>query len=214
MAIFVVPLHQNFVGEVSGVDLCSPLENDTFSEISDALDRYAVLVFRNQQLTDEQQIAFSKHFGPQETAIGTIRKKDSETPVGQQHSRRCLEPGREQQHPFDVRPVAHVHAGKPTLAYRQFLQARARARFPRSRRMKYRFPEAKLNSPIFAQLTTPSMWRPRNGSKASSPSTRSSYSRSLIGYTEFSNEERAALPAVPHTIVPYPIREADERHSI
>jgi alpha-ketoglutarate-dependent 2,4-dichlorophenoxyacetate dioxygenase len=27
------------------------------------------------------------------------------------------------------------------------------------------------------------------------------YSRSLIGYTEFSNEERAALPAVPQTLV-------------
>jgi hypothetical protein len=128
MAIFVVPLHQNFVGEVSGVDLCSPLENDTFSEISDALDRYAVLVFRNQQLTERTTNCFQQALWAAGNRYRNDQKR-SETPVGQQHSRRCLEPGREQQHPFDVRPVAHVHAGKPTLAYRQFLQARARQGF-------------------------------------------------------------------------------------
>jgi alpha-ketoglutarate-dependent 2,4-dichlorophenoxyacetate dioxygenase len=73
MAISVTALHQSFVGEVSGVDLCSPVKVD-FLEISEALDRYAVLVFRDQQLTDEQQIAFSRLFGSLETSIGTIRK--------------------------------------------------------------------------------------------------------------------------------------------
>src|SRR5258707_10351283 len=73
MAISVTALHQNFVGEVSGVDLCNPVK-DNFLDISEALDRCAVLVFRDQRLTDEQQIAFSQLFGPLEVSIGTIRK--------------------------------------------------------------------------------------------------------------------------------------------
>jgi alpha-ketoglutarate-dependent 2,4-dichlorophenoxyacetate dioxygenase len=38
------------------------------------LDRFAVLIFREQPIEDEQQIAFSRLFGPLETLIGTIRK--------------------------------------------------------------------------------------------------------------------------------------------
>ena len=34
------------------------------------MDRYAVLVFRDQQLTDEQQMAFSLNFGALEDARG------------------------------------------------------------------------------------------------------------------------------------------------
>src|SRR5262245_8466373 len=34
------------------------------------MDRYAVLVFHDQKLTDEQQMAFSRNFGPLEDARG------------------------------------------------------------------------------------------------------------------------------------------------
>src|SRR5260370_986240 len=33
------------------------------------MDRFAVLVFRDQRIDDEQQLAFSRHFGPLEQAI-------------------------------------------------------------------------------------------------------------------------------------------------
>ena len=74
MTIDTRQLHPVFVGEVIGVDLRQPLDPGTFREIEAALDRYAVLVFRNQFLDDDQQIAFSRLFGPLETSIGTIRK--------------------------------------------------------------------------------------------------------------------------------------------
>jgi len=50
--------------EVRGFDLSRPLDEPTFARISDAFDRYAVLVFRDQRLTPEQHIAFSRRFGP------------------------------------------------------------------------------------------------------------------------------------------------------
>jgi alpha-ketoglutarate-dependent 2,4-dichlorophenoxyacetate dioxygenase len=74
MTIVIKQVHPLFVGEVSGIDLRRPLAPDTFHMIAGALDRFAVLIFREQPIDDEQQIAFSRLFGPLETSIGTIRK--------------------------------------------------------------------------------------------------------------------------------------------
>lgn len=60
------PLHPLFAAEVSGVDLARPLDAATHRAIAEAIDRYAVLVFRGQPLTDDQQVAFAALFGPLE----------------------------------------------------------------------------------------------------------------------------------------------------
>src|SRR3954451_20791590 len=60
----VKQLHPMFVGEVSGVDLSRPLATETAAEIQQAIDRYAVLVFHDQHLDDDTQLAFGRHFGP------------------------------------------------------------------------------------------------------------------------------------------------------
>ena len=64
MSIRVTPVAHDFVAEVSGIDLAQPLGPADRDAIQAAIDRYAVLVFRGQALTDEQQLAFSRHFGP------------------------------------------------------------------------------------------------------------------------------------------------------
>ena len=63
MNLSVRQLHPIFVGEVNGVDVGRPLEAATVRAIADAIDRYAVLVFRCQDLDDERQMAFARHFG-------------------------------------------------------------------------------------------------------------------------------------------------------
>src|SRR5215470_10804614 len=70
MAIEIRQLHPLFVGEVSGCDARKPLVAPDVAAIEAGMDRYAVLVFRDQQLTDEQQMAFSRHFGALEDARG------------------------------------------------------------------------------------------------------------------------------------------------
>ncbi|HVM79248.1 MAG TPA: TauD/TfdA family dioxygenase [Stellaceae bacterium] len=67
MAIAVRPLHPTLGAEVLGVDLRNPLPAADFAEIEAIFNRYAVLVFPRQLLTDEQQMAFSRRFGPLET---------------------------------------------------------------------------------------------------------------------------------------------------
>lgn len=58
------PLQPLFAAEASGVDLSKPLDPATVRAIEEAMDRYAVLVFRDQPLSEDEQIAFAGCFGP------------------------------------------------------------------------------------------------------------------------------------------------------
>ncbi len=75
MGISIRQIHPVFVGEVSGIDLRQTLTPDEVAAIEEGMDRYAVLVFHDQHITDEQQIAFSRNFGEIEnSAGGTVTK--------------------------------------------------------------------------------------------------------------------------------------------
>jgi alpha-ketoglutarate-dependent 2,4-dichlorophenoxyacetate dioxygenase len=64
MSITVAPVTPDFVAEISGLDLAQPLRPDDRDAIEAAINRYAVVVFHDQKLNDDQQIAFARHFGP------------------------------------------------------------------------------------------------------------------------------------------------------
>jgi len=77
MAIAIRQLQKHFVGEVSGLDLRQPLTEEEAREIEAAMDKYAVLVFRGQDITDEQQMAFALNFGERENPRGgNVTKKE------------------------------------------------------------------------------------------------------------------------------------------
>ena len=63
MTISVRQIHPVFVGEVSGIDIAKPLTPDEVKAVEAGMDRYAVLVFHDQKITDEQQMEFSRNFG-------------------------------------------------------------------------------------------------------------------------------------------------------
>ena len=66
-----------FAGEVSGIDLTKPLSVEDAAAIHEGMDEHAVLVFHGQDLSDEQQLAFSRKLGDLEEAVGTsLRGKD------------------------------------------------------------------------------------------------------------------------------------------
>jgi taurine dioxygenase len=63
-ALKIEPIDAPLGAEVSGLDLSMPVSDDAFAAIVDAhLDRH-VVVFRDQRITPDQQIAFSRRFGP------------------------------------------------------------------------------------------------------------------------------------------------------
>ena len=57
------PLHPLFAAEVIGLDLSRPLPQEVADQVRAAFQRYSVLVFRDQDVTDDQQVAFSRLFG-------------------------------------------------------------------------------------------------------------------------------------------------------
>lgn len=77
MTVLIRQLHKHFVGEVSGVDLRKPLTKQEAIDIEAGMDKYAVLVFHGQDISDEQQMAFALNFGERENARGgTVTKKE------------------------------------------------------------------------------------------------------------------------------------------
>jgi len=59
----VSPVTPHIGAEIEGIDLGARLSDDTIEEIREALLRYKVLFFRDQDITTEQHIAFGRRFG-------------------------------------------------------------------------------------------------------------------------------------------------------
>jgi alpha-ketoglutarate-dependent 2,4-dichlorophenoxyacetate dioxygenase len=70
MPITIRQLHPVFIGEVSGIDASEPVAPEDVQAIDAGMAKYAVLVFRDQKLTDEQQMVFTRNFGSIEDARG------------------------------------------------------------------------------------------------------------------------------------------------
>lgn len=69
MALTVRGLHPLFGAEIVGIDTGAPMSDATFAEIRAAFEEHSLLVFRDQSLDDETQVAFSRRFGPLETTV-------------------------------------------------------------------------------------------------------------------------------------------------
>ena len=80
MPVSIRQIHPVFVGEVAGVDCRKPLSPENVGAIEAGMDEYAVLVFRDQNITDEEQIAFTRHFGELESysTPGHIRRREEQ----------------------------------------------------------------------------------------------------------------------------------------
>ena len=69
MTITINKLEKHIGAEVQGVDITSPVNTETFKQLRHALYEYGVLVFHDQDITDEQHVAFSEGFGPLEMTM-------------------------------------------------------------------------------------------------------------------------------------------------
>ena len=199
MTISVRAQHSLFVGEISGLELRDPIDRQTFGEIIQALDTYAVLVFRDQELTDEHQIAISSQFGRLETPFGSIRKAKSSR-LGSRL----------------VADVSNLDAGnhirsasdtwrKMQLANRLWHTDSSFKRIPG----KISFLSARQLPPAggdteFADLRAAydaldAVTKERIEGLVAEHSIF--HSRSKTGYTDFTDDERAALPPVQRPVV-------------
>lgn len=76
MALSVTPALDGFVAEVGDLDLSTPLQASQIRDIDAAMDQYAVLVFRDQELAPQAQLRFAENFGNLDLGF----KKTSKSP--------------------------------------------------------------------------------------------------------------------------------------
>ena len=77
MALSFKPLHPLFAAVGSGLDLTQPLGANEVREIDAGMNQYAVLVFRNQPLDEDQQIRFARSLGPLDLGLLKLKRNPS-----------------------------------------------------------------------------------------------------------------------------------------
>jgi alpha-ketoglutarate-dependent 2,4-dichlorophenoxyacetate dioxygenase len=198
MAITVVPVTPSFAAEVGDVDLSGPIDRADVQAIKDAFAKYAVLIFPDQHLSQDQHLDFAKHFGPLETTIGVYRK---DTPL------------RVRKEFADVSNLTHDDKvwGKESrvrmfqLANRIWHTDSSFKRLPALASMLY----ARAIPPVgghtefaderAAYDALPADMKRRLASLVAEHSIFNS--RARLGFTNFSDEEHRELPPVPQVVV-------------
>ncbi len=197
MSLDIKQLHPMFVAEVSGLDLRAPIADLPIADLQAAIDEFAVLVLRGAPLEPDQQLAFAQAFGSLETSgiIRTGRKfrlhqqladisnlDENERILDADDRRRMSNLGNLLWHTdssFKRTPakysLLHAHAVPGEGGETQFVDMRA---------VYDALPE-KLKTTIEDLIAEHSIFE----------------SRAKIGFTDFSEEERAAMPPALQRLV-------------
>jgi taurine dioxygenase len=75
----VRPLTPTIGAEIIGVDLSRPLTDEIFENILDAWHRHCVILFRDQHLSEDDQVRFGERFGP--PAVSHTRRFTTKNPA-------------------------------------------------------------------------------------------------------------------------------------
>jgi alpha-ketoglutarate-dependent 2,4-dichlorophenoxyacetate dioxygenase len=198
MAITVCPVTPGFVAEIGDVNLSTTLEPADLADVKDAFTKYAVLIFPDQHLSQDQHLDFARNFGPLETTIALFRKEaqlrvrkefadvsnlDPDNKVwGENSRRRMFELGNRLWHTdssFKRLParasLLYARSIPPVGGHTEFADERA-AYDVLPEEMKRRLQGLVAEHSIFN-------------------------SRGRLGFTEFSDEEREGMPPVPQALV-------------
>ncbi len=196
MTITVHPIQAEFAAIVDGADLTHPLRDDELRTIQTTIDRYAVLVFPGPNLTEEQQLGFARNFGPLETSgilgdrklrvhekLADVSNLDQDNAVvGPTDRRRMNMLGNQLWHTdssFKATPAKysalHAHAVPPEGGETQFADMRA----------AYEALPEPMKARIDGLIAEHSLFT----------------SRAKIGFTDFTDEERARFPVARQQLV-------------
>jgi len=189
-------LHPLFVGEVTGVDLAAALTPDTARAFDDAVNRYAVLVFPGQSLDDDHLLALGRLLGEVEpprnhrvvrrlkhAELADISNLDADNKLRSRDDHRRLDSlGNRLWHAdASFRPVPgalsmlFAHVVPPVGGETEFADLRA----------AYDALPADMQATIEDLVAEHSIF----------------HSRGQLGFTDYNEAERAALPSVAHRLV-------------
>lgn len=81
MSLSFRPLHPDFGAEASGLDLTQPLGPEQVRAIDEAMDLHGIVLFRGQLLTPDQQMAFTRQFGPLDLGFRRVKNVPGQRPA-------------------------------------------------------------------------------------------------------------------------------------
>lgn len=196
MGILVTPVQGDFVARLTGLDLSKPLDEGDFGQVRDAFNRYAVVVFPEQILTDDQQIAFSGRFGPLEVSIRKDRQRRIENPRISDISNVD-----ERDRVFDPDDERAIYNAGNRLWHSDssFKRVPAMASLLSGREVPPEGGETEYADLRGAWDALPA--DRKRGLESLVAEHSFVYSRGLIGYDQFTDAERAAVPPVPQAVV-------------
>ena len=194
----VKQLHPLFVGEVGGVDLREPLDAETLEKLTAAIDEHGMLVFRDQDIDDEQQMAFSANFGSLGTTTLTLR------------------PGYKARLDPRVTDISNLNHENEVLGRND-----RRRLYSLANRFWHTDNAFRRIAAKYSMLSARAI--PSEGGETQYADMRAAYdalpdkmkaqledavaihsiihSREIIGFTDYADEEREGLPPVPHVMV-------------
>lgn len=200
MSITVTPAHPDFAAEIAGVDVSRPLNPADRQAIEDAIDRYAVVVFRGQTLDDEKQVAFARNFGPIASSALKLRHRDIKHRIESSDvadisnldgDGNLLKPDARRRLDGLANRLWHTDAsfravpGALSMLYAHVIpEEGGDTEFADLRAAYDALPEAKKNE-LEGLVAEHSIWR----------------SREQLGVVQYTEEERASLPPVPQRLV-------------
>jgi alpha-ketoglutarate-dependent 2,4-dichlorophenoxyacetate dioxygenase len=196
MSLTIRQLHPLFVGEVEGLNLSPDLDDSAIQSVRDAIDRYGVLVFHGQSFDDDALLAFGQRFGSiaaprnhrvvrrlAHGEIADISNLDEKGAVRERGDHRRLDALANQLWHSDAsfRPISgelsmlYAHVVPPKDGDTEFADLRA----------AYDELDDEAKEMIEGLVCEHSIF----------------HSRGLLGHTDYTEEERAALPTVRHPLV-------------
>jgi alpha-ketoglutarate-dependent 2,4-dichlorophenoxyacetate dioxygenase len=196
MGILVTPVQGDFVARLTGLDLSRPLDEGDFGQVRDAFHRYAVVVFPEQALTDDEQIAFSGRFGPLEVSLRKDRQRRIDNPRISDISNVD-----EKDRVFDPDDERAIYNAGNRLWHSDssFKRVPAMASLLSGREVPPEGGETEYADLRGAWDALPA--DRQRGLEALVAEHSFVYSRGLIGYDQFTDAERAAVPPVPQAVV-------------
>ena len=198
MAVTIYPVTPSFAAEIGDVDLSEQIEPSDLLAVREAFTKYAVLIFPDQHLSQDQHLEFARHFGPLETTIALYRK-DARLRVRQEFADVSnLNPDDElwgeesRQRLFQLgNRLWHTDSSFKRLPARASLLY-ARSIAPIGGHTEFADERAAYDA-------LPEATRRRLDTLVAEHSIFNS--RARLGFTNFSDEERTEMPPVPQVVV-------------
>lgn len=196
MTMQVRKLHPLFVAEVDGIKLSPGLDDAVIAEINNTIDEYAVVVFHDQSFDDDSLLEFGKRFGPlsaprnhraksrlKHGELADISNLNKDGSVRDRNDNARLDGLANQLWHSDAsfRPISgalsmlYAHAVPPSGGDTEFADLRA----------AYDDLDSEMQAMVDGLIVEHSIF----------------HSRGLLGYTSYTDEERAEVPTVRHPVV-------------